>query len=160
MSSPTRHIKQIVYFLFFASFAMRAPMPAQDVLGGITGTVKDATGAGVPDATVRARNIDTNLEVVQHSQSNGSYSVGNIPAGNYRVTFTKEGFETETHTQVLVNANRTTTVDGDLKVGTVATTVAPVAAASWTPAVPTPPAAPEMSTRSPMRRPAWVNRAS
>jgi hypothetical protein len=123
MSSPTRHIKQVVYFLFFASFALRAPMPAQDVLGGITGTVKDATGAGVPDATVRARNIDTNLEVVQHSQSNGSYSVGNIPAGNYRVTFTKEGFETETHTQVLVNANRTTTVDGDLKVGTVATTV-------------------------------------
>ncbi|MGA3041676.1 MAG: TonB-dependent receptor, partial [Bryobacteraceae bacterium] len=31
--------------------------------------------------------------------------------------------ETETHTMVIVNANRTTTVDGDLKVGTVATTV-------------------------------------
>jgi hypothetical protein len=123
MSSATRHIKQIVYFLFFASFALRSPMPAQDVLGGITGTVKDATGAGVPDATVRARNIGTNLEVVQHSQSNGSYSVGNIPAGDYTVTFSKEGFETETHTLVVVSANRTATVDGDLKVGTVATTV-------------------------------------
>jgi len=114
---------QILYFFFLAGFVLCAPMLAQDVLGGITGTVKDATGAAVPDATVRARNIDTNLEVVQHSQANGSYTVGNIPAGTYRVTFTKDGFETETHTQVLVNANRTTTVDGDMKVGTVSTTV-------------------------------------
>ena len=123
MSSPTRNIKQIVFFVFFAGFVLRTPLLAQDVLGGITGTVKDATGAAVPDATVRARNIGTNLEVVQHTQTNGSYTVQNVPAGAYRVTFTKEGFETETHTQVLVNANRITTVDGDLKVGTVATTV-------------------------------------
>ena len=123
MVSPSRHIKQIVFFVLFAAFALRAPLVAQDVLGGITGTVKDSTGAAVPDATVRAQNVDTNLEVVQHTQTNGSYSVGNIPAGKYRVTFTKDGFETETHTQVLVNGNRTTTVDGDLKVGTVATTV-------------------------------------
>ena len=123
MSSPIRNLKQIIFPLFFASFVFCAPMLAQDVLGGITGTVKDATGAAVPDATVRARNIGTNLEVVQHTQGNGSYSVQNVPAGDYRVTFTKDGFETETHTQVVVNANRTTTVDGDLKVGTVATTV-------------------------------------
>ncbi|MGA2738647.1 MAG: TonB-dependent receptor [Bryobacteraceae bacterium] len=123
MNSPMRYIKQIVYFVFLAGFMLRAPVHAQDVLGGITGTVKDATGAAVPDVTVHARNIGTNLEVVQHTQSNGSYSVGNIPVGAYIVTFTKDGFETETHTQVLVDANRTTTVDGDLKVGTVATTV-------------------------------------
>ena len=123
MSLPTRYIKQIVSFVFFVGFILRAPMPAQDVLGGITGTVKDSTGAAVPDATVRARNVGTNLEVVQHTQTNGSYSVQNVPAGAYRVTFTKEGFETETHTQVVVNANRTTTVDADLKVGTIATTV-------------------------------------
>ena len=123
MSLPTRYLKQTVFFVFVAGFALRAPMPAQDVLGGITGTVKDTTGAAVPDATVRAKNIGTNLEVVQHTQTNGSYSVQNVPAGNYQVTFTKEGFQTETHTQVIVNADRTTTVDGDLQVGTVATTV-------------------------------------
>jgi hypothetical protein len=123
MSSSMRYLKQTIFFVFLAGFALRAPIHAQDVLGGITGTVKDATGAAVPDATVRAKNIGTNLEVVQHTQANGSYSVQNIPAGNYQVTFTREGFETETHTQVVVNANRTTTVDGDLKVGTVATTV-------------------------------------
>ena len=123
MSSPTRCFKQVLFLSFIAAFVLRAPMPAQDVLGAITGTVKDSTGAAVPDATVKARNVDTNLEVVQHTQTNGSYSVANIPAGKYRVTFTEDGFETETHTQVLVNGNRTTTVDGDLKRGTVSTTV-------------------------------------
>ena len=124
MSSPKRSMQQIVYL----SSLLRALRCAhrcwqQDILGTITGTVKDSTGAAVPDATVRARNIDTNLEVVQHSQSNGSYSVANIPAGTYTLTFTKEGFQTETHTEVLVNANRTTTVDGSLQVGAVGTTV-------------------------------------
>ncbi len=123
MSSPRPYLKHIVYFVFLAGFVLRAPLHAQDILGSITGTVKDATGAAVPDATVQARNVDTNLEVTQHTQANGSYSVSNIPAGTYRLTFTKQGFETETHTQVLVNADRTTTVDGSLAVGSVSTTV-------------------------------------
>ncbi len=38
--------------------------------------------------------------------------------------------------------------------------MAPAAAASWTAAVPTPPAAPVTSTRSPRARPHWVNSAS
>src|SRR5450755_3598412 len=123
MSSPTRYLKQVICLAFLGGVMLCPPMPGQDVLGGITGTVKDATGAAVPDAVVRAHNIGTNLEVVQHSQVNGSYSVSNIPAGAYTLTFTKEGFQTETHTQVGVNANRTTTVDGNLQVGTVSTTV-------------------------------------
>ena len=43
--------------------------------------------------------------------------------GTYEVTFTKEGFEAERHTEVLVNGDRTTTVDGNLTVGSVATKV-------------------------------------
>ena len=115
--------KQVICLVFLVVLALHAPLRGQDVLGAITGTVKDSTGAAVPDATVHARNVDTNLEVVQRTQTNGSYSVPNIPAGTYHLTFTKEGFETETHTRVLVNANRTTTVDGSLRVGAVSTTV-------------------------------------
>jgi len=77
----------------------------------------------VPEAAVRARNVATNLEVIEHTQANGSYSVPNLPAGTYTLTFTKEGFQTETHTEVLVNGDRTSTVDGSLQVGAVSTTV-------------------------------------
>ena len=104
-------------------FAGHLPSSAQQILGAITGTVRDATGSAVPDVTATARNIATNLSVTARSQSSGSYSISNLPAGTYELTFTKEGFDAERHTEVVVNGDRTTTVDGDLKVGTIATKV-------------------------------------
>jgi len=99
------------------------PARAQQILGAITGTVRDSSGAVVGDVAVTARNLATNLSVTAHSQSTGSYSISNLPAGTYELTFTKEGFETERHTQVLVNGDRTSTVDADLKIGAVSTSV-------------------------------------
>jgi len=95
----------------------------QQTVGAITGTVMDSSGAAVPDATVKAINAATNLEVVTHTKSNGQYLVPELPAGTYKLTITKDGFKTETHTEVLVNAERTTTVDASLQVGTVSMTV-------------------------------------
>ncbi len=90
---------------------------AQAILGAVTGTIKDASGASVPGARVQARNTGTNLQVTAETESNGSYSIANLPVGTYELTFTKQGFETETHTQVVVQGDRTTTVDGNLRVG-------------------------------------------
>ena len=123
MSSQKRCHTHIICLIFLALAVLRQPLAAQQILGTITGTVKDSSGAAVPAATIRARNIATNLEVVEHTQANGSYSVPNLPAGSYTLTFTKEGFQTETHTEVLVNGDRTSTVDGSLQVGAVSTTV-------------------------------------
>jgi hypothetical protein len=99
------------------------PSAAQQTGGAITGTVKDATGAGVLGAAVKAHNTETNLEATAQTQMTGAYSLLNLPAGTYEVTFSKEGFQAEVHTQVLVQSDRTSTVDGDLKVGSVSTTV-------------------------------------
>ncbi len=126
MDLTTRLRKHIIWSIvclgvFLSVFQF--PINAQQVLGSITGTVFDSTGAAVPDATVKATNIATNLAVTEKSQGNGSYVIQNLPAGTYQLSITKEGFQTETHTEVLVNANRTTTVDGALKVGQVSTTV-------------------------------------
>ena len=99
------------------------PLCAQQLLGGITGTVVDASGAAVPDAAVTVKNQDTNLQVKTATSGNGSYLVPNLPIGNYSVAFSKEGFKTEAHTAILVQGDRTTTVNGKLEVGEVATTV-------------------------------------
>jgi Carboxypeptidase regulatory-like domain/TonB dependent receptor len=95
----------------------------QATLGGITGTVTDPSGAVVTDATVKAVNIATNLEVAAHTKTNGSFVIPDLPAGTYRVTITKDGFKTETHTKILVSGNRTTTVDTTLVVGSISATV-------------------------------------
>ena len=118
-----RRLKHIIWSTLFLSLVLRAPVNAQQILGAITGTVLDSSGAAVPGATVKATNIATNLEVTEQSQSNGTYVIQNLPAGTYKLTFTKEGFAIETHTEILVNANRTTTVDGALQPGSVSSTV-------------------------------------
>lgn len=77
----------------------------------------------MPDASVKAVNVATNLEVTAHTSSTGAYLLPQLPAGKYRLTVTKDGFKSETHTEVLVNAERTTTIDASLQVGAVSTTV-------------------------------------
>ncbi len=109
--------------VIFCLFIQIQQSNAQQVLGAITGTIKDPAGAAIPGASVAARNTSTNLQVAVTTQSNGSYSVPNLPAGTYELVFSKTGFDTESHTEILVQANRTTTVDGSLKVGKQSTTV-------------------------------------
>ncbi len=122
-SSPIEFFRKTVCLTMLICAGASPALRAQQIQGAITGTVKDTSGAAVPGATVKAVNTATNFTVTVKTQSNGSYLASNLPAGTYRLTITKEGFETETHTEVLVNADRTTTVDGGLRVGAVSTTV-------------------------------------
>jgi len=100
-----------------------APTMRAQQLGAITGTVTDATGAVQPGAAVKARNVATNLEQTTTTQKNGSYTIFDLPIGTYEVTFSKSGFKAEVHTNIIVNANRTTTVDGVLQPGAVSTQI-------------------------------------
>jgi len=106
------------FLLLAASWPIRA-----QVLGGITGTVADSSGAVVPGAGVTIKNTDTNLEIKIATQASGTYQAPNLPIGNYSVTFAKDGFKTETHTSIKVESGITATVNGRLEVGSVATTV-------------------------------------
>lgn len=123
MSRLRFNIRLLCLVVALCAAFVPARLAAQQVLGAITGTVKDASGASVPGAGVQARNVGTNLTVRAETQGNGSYLLLNLPIGIYELSFTKEGFEKETHTQVLVQGDRTTTVDGSLKVGATSTTV-------------------------------------
>jgi len=123
MSQLQKNKLPLLMGVAFCASLLSAPLGAQQILGAITGTVKDATGASVPGVEVRARNTGTNLEVRAETQTNGSYLLLNLPIGTYELSFIKEGFEKESHTEVLVQADRTTTVDGSLQVGKTSTTV-------------------------------------
>src|SRR6266404_4475969 len=115
-------IKGSVFLLasFFAMASMLAPYAhAQQTLGGITGTVTDASGAVVADATVTLVGDQTKLTRSQNSNSNGGYLFVNLPIGAYTLTFTHAGFQTQTIPSILVQANRTVSLNAELKVGNV-----------------------------------------
>jgi hypothetical protein len=96
---------------------------AQQTLGGINGTVTDSSGAVVQGVAVKAHAVATNLEVTAISKSDGSFSIADLPIGNYEVTFTKQGFQADSYPQIIVQGNRTSTVNAKLKPGSVSSTV-------------------------------------
>ncbi|HET9305639.1 MAG TPA: carboxypeptidase-like regulatory domain-containing protein [Candidatus Sulfotelmatobacter sp.] len=122
LASPSKFSRALIVVTLAAVFLTQFAA-AQQTLGAITGTVTDPSGAVVFDANVKAVNIATNLEVAARTKANGGFVIPDLPAGTYRVTITKDGFKTETHTKILVSGNRTTTVDTTLVVGSISATV-------------------------------------
>jgi Carboxypeptidase regulatory-like domain/TonB dependent receptor len=110
--------------VFLASFLLIAlPSYSQQTLGSINGTVLDATGGVLSKATVKVRNTDTNLVQTATTRDDGSFLISALPIGRYSVSFSRDGFKTEVHDQILVQGGLTTTVNGSLQPGEVSTTV-------------------------------------
>jgi len=96
---------------------------AQQTLGGITGTVTDASGGAIADTQVTLVADATKLTRVQTTNGSGSYDFVSLPIGAYSLTFTHDGFETLVVPSIVVQADRTATLNADLKVGAVGSTV-------------------------------------
>src|SRR6266851_6627618 len=92
---------------------------AQQTLGGITGTVTDSSGAVISGATVILVGGQTKLNRTQTSSTTGSYAFVNLPLGSYTLSFTQKGFQSVNIPSIQVQANRTATVNAELKIGNV-----------------------------------------
>jgi hypothetical protein len=111
------------FFSLASLLAVSSTSRAQQTLGGITGTVTDSSGAVIPAATVTIVGDQTNLTRSYKSSESGDYDFVNLPIGSYTITFTHEGFQTQTVPSILVQADRTVTVNAILKVGQLSTSV-------------------------------------
>src|SRR5262245_6477625 len=98
-------------------------LAAQQLTGAMAGTVRDSSGAVVVGAKVAVVNTATNLTIASETSRDGSYQIPDLPTGTYTVTFTIAGFKAEFHSMILVEGNRTTSVDGKLEVVTIEATV-------------------------------------
>jgi hypothetical protein len=77
-----------------AALSVSSPnLRAQQSEGAITGTVKDAQGASIPGATVKALNILTKQVYPAISNGDGLYSILLLPTGSYEVSIAVPGFE-------------------------------------------------------------------
>jgi hypothetical protein len=95
----------------------------QQTLGGITGTVTDSSGGVLADSLVTVVADATQLTRIQKTTSVGSYDFVNLPIGSYTLTFSHDGFESQRIPAIVVQADRTATVNVTLKIGQVGTTV-------------------------------------
>jgi hypothetical protein len=107
--------------LFFLSLS--ASLHAQQTLGAINGQVTDASASALPDTTVTAIGSQTALLRTARAAADGTYSFFNLPIGTYTLTFSHPGFDTQKIPSILVQADRTATVNASLRVGHVSTSV-------------------------------------
>ena len=98
-------------------------MVAQSTFGTILGTVKDNSGAVVPQAAVKATNTDENTTRETTTNGNGDYEFVNTKAGHYKVEVNAQGFQPYAATELLLIARQTLRIDVGLQVGQVSTAV-------------------------------------
>jgi hypothetical protein len=77
--------------LLAVSIAARAQETASS---GITGQVLDSSKAGLPGATITVTNTATNAQRVTQADSEGRFSVPNLPPGTYTMKVELSGFQT------------------------------------------------------------------
>ena len=86
--------------------------------GDLRGTATDTTGAVIPGVTVNVMDVDKGVTHTYVTDNAGLYDTGPIPEDHYRITFTKEGFETLVRGPVTVTLG-VETVNAAMKVGSV-----------------------------------------
>ncbi|HVF50580.1 MAG TPA: TonB-dependent receptor [Pyrinomonadaceae bacterium] len=90
---------------------------------GVQGTVTDATGAVIPEATVTLTNNETNRTQTTTSNEEGFYRFTGLAPGRYNISAEKTGFKKSVLENFVVNAEETQGADVVLSTGEVAESV-------------------------------------
>jgi hypothetical protein len=77
---------------FCVLLAARPAVLRADTTGTILGTVRDASGAAMPNVTITVTHSETNLVQSTRSDTSGDYRFLALPVGTYRVEATQPGF--------------------------------------------------------------------
>ena len=112
-------IAGFVLILLVTSSTSFAQLPTATILG----TVKDASGAVVPGATVTARNMDTGQTRTVPTEGDGSYRMSALPIGKYEVRVEHEGFQSEVRSGLELTVGEEAVINATLQVGSAAQTV-------------------------------------
>jgi TonB family protein len=95
--------------------------------GTMEGTIRDPSGATIPDAKVSVLDLKTHQTITVRTRNDGSWKLSYIPAGRYRVEITKPGFDIS-ETQGVLRPGRVLRWTEIMQVGQVTQTVLVTAA--------------------------------
>ncbi len=88
----------------------------------VTGTVRDSSGAVLPNVTVTATEMDTGIRTTAKTASDGNYVITPLKIGTYSVSAQANGFQTGTQQNIVLNVQQNQRLDFQLHVGSVSQT--------------------------------------
>ena len=103
-------------------FAGRQPAWGQQITAAITGTVEDASGAALNDATVTAKDTERGTTYTAKTSA-GVFNFTNLPIGTYQVTAEAAGFDSVAQPPITLVLNQTARLAFKMKVGAISNTV-------------------------------------
>jgi hypothetical protein len=106
-----------------AVLALALGAHAQTSRGTVTGTVLDSSGAALARARITLTGVDTGVKLSTTSNDAGVYRFDAVDLGVYEFQVVHTGFRTYFGAGIHVDANRVTTVDPRLEVGTAQTRI-------------------------------------
>lgn len=96
---------------------------AQQATAAISGTVVDATGGGVPGATVRVKSLETGATRTVTTDERGGFQVLALPVGGYEIRVDKSGFKSVVNSNVNLVVGQEAVINLRLDVGEMAQAV-------------------------------------
>ena len=124
-----RQVFRVLLPVVAAAVLFLTPSSVAAQTGGISGTVRDAQGGAMPGVTVEVQSPVLIEKRSTVSDDNGRYQITGLPAGEYSVTFTLQGFNVTKRENIALSSDFTATVNSEMKVGDVKETVNVVAEA-------------------------------
>ena len=117
-------VSSLAVLLAFCCLApFSAPVAAQSTFGSISGSVTDASGAAMPDATVTLTNSATAAKQSLTTGPDGLYSFVDLNPGSYVLDVEKQGFKHFKRDPVVVQVQQAVHIDVPMEVGAVTQTV-------------------------------------
>ena len=98
-------------------------LPAQNAAGNFTGTIYDASGAVIPNATVVMTGLKSKTVDMSTSAADGTFSFKALPAGTYEMKVMKPGFEVYHDAQIDLQVAHDLSHNDHLNAGSVTETV-------------------------------------
>ena len=92
---------------------------AQATWGAINGYVTDPSGAAVPGANVKAREVTTGIETTATADSQGVSKFTHLTPGNYTVTVEAQGFKGFAQENIVLRVDSAVRIDAKLQMGSV-----------------------------------------
>ena len=109
----------LAVFFVIATIPVPAALRAQVAGGTLFGTISDPTSRAVPQAQIVTKNVATGVERTATTNADGFYTIVNLLPGEYQITISAAGFNTEIKTGITVNVGAQQTFDLTLHLGTV-----------------------------------------